>query len=63
MVHLVMDFDPFVGDGADPTNVVSAAVQELPEIGPIDKFFDLGLVGLLPEFTPHGIQHELGRAR
>ena len=58
VLHLVVDFDPFFGDGADPAHVVSAAVQELPEIGRIDKFFDLCLVGLLPEFTPHGIQHE-----
>ena len=37
LVHLVMDFDPFFGDGADPTHVVSAAVHELPEVGRIDK--------------------------
>ena len=55
-------FDPFLGDGADPAHVVSAAVQELPEVGRIDKFFDLCLVGLLPEFTPHGIQHEFSQS-
>ena len=58
MLHLVVDFDPFFGDGADPAHVVSATVQELPEVRWSDKFFDLCLVGLLPEFTPHGIQHE-----
>ncbi|XP_044171522.1 uncharacterized protein LOC114971923 [Acropora millepora] len=58
VLHLVVDFDPFFGDGADPAHVVSATVQELPEVRWIDKFFDLCLVGLLPEFTPHGIQHE-----
>ena len=58
VLHLVVDFDPFFGDGADPAHVVSATVQELPEIGRIDEFFDLCLVGLLPEFPPHGIQHE-----
>ena len=58
VLHLVVDFDPFFGDGADPTHVVSATVQELPEVRWIDKFFDLCLAGLLPEFTPHGIQHE-----
>ena len=62
LVHAVMDFDPFFGDGADPSHVVSAAVQELPEIGWIDEFFDLCLVGLLPEFTPHGIQHEFSHS-
>ncbi|XP_044167449.1 uncharacterized protein LOC122951510 [Acropora millepora] len=62
MLHLVVDFDPFFGDGADPVHVVSAAVQELPEVGRIDKFFDLCLVGLLPEFTPHGIQHEFSQS-
>ncbi|XP_029201370.2 uncharacterized protein LOC114965826 [Acropora millepora] len=58
VLHLVVDFDPFFGDGADPAHVVGAAIQELPEIGRIDEFFDLCLVGLLPEFPPHGIQHE-----
>ena len=62
LVHLVMDFDPFFGDGVDPTHVVSAAVHELPEVGRIDKFFDLCLVGLLPEFTPHGILHEFSQS-
>ena len=62
VLHLVVDFDPFFGDGADPPHVVSATVQELPEIGWIDKFFDLCLVGLLPEFTPHGIQHEFSQS-
>ena len=62
VLHLVVDFDPFFGDGADPTHVVSATVQELPEIGRIDEFFDLCLVGLLPEFTPHGIQHEFSQS-
>ncbi|XP_044172206.1 uncharacterized protein LOC114972190 [Acropora millepora] len=55
---MTVDFDPFFGDGADPAHVVGAAIQELPEIGRIDEFFDLCLVGLLPEFPPHGIQHE-----
>ena len=63
VLHLVVDFDPFFGDWADPTHVVSAAVQEVPEIGWIDKFFDLCLVGLLPEFTPHGIQHEFSQSK
>ena len=62
VLHLVVDFDPFFGDRADPTHVVGATVQELPEIGRIDKFFDLCLVGLLPEFTPHGIQHEFSQS-
>ena len=62
LVHLVMDLDPFFSDGADPAHVVSAAVQELPEIGRIDKFFDLCLVGLLPELTSHGIQHEFSQS-
>ena len=62
VLHLVVDFDPFFGDGADPTPVVGAAVQEVPEIGRIDKFFDLCLVGLLPEFFPHGIQHEFSQS-
>ena len=62
VLHLVVDFDPFFGDWADPAHVVSAAVQELPEIGRIDKFFDLCLVGLLPELTPHGIQHEFSQS-
>ena len=52
LVHLVVDFDPFFGDGADPAHVVSATVQELPEVGRIDEFFDLCLVGLLPEMYP-----------
>ena len=56
VLHLVVDFDPFFGDGTDPAHVVSATVQELPEVGWIDKFFDLCLVGLLPKFTPHGGQ-------
>ncbi|XP_044165623.1 uncharacterized protein LOC122949621 [Acropora millepora] len=58
VLHLVVDFDPFFGDGADPAHVMGTAIQELPEIGRIDEFFDLCLVGLLPEFPPHGIQHE-----
>ena len=62
LVHLAMDFDPFFGDGADPAHVVSATVQELPEVGWINKFFHLCLVGLLPEFTPHGIQHEFSQS-
>ena len=62
MLHLLVDFDSFFGDGADPTHVVSATVQELPKVGWIDKFFDLWLVGLLPEFTPHGIQHEFSQS-
>ena len=62
VLHLVVDFDPFFGDWADPAHVVSATVQELPEIGWIDKFFDLCLVDLLPEFTPHGIQHEFSQS-
>jgi len=62
LVHLVVDFDPFFGDGADPSHVVGTAVQEMPEIGWIDKFFDLCLVGLLPKFTPHGIQHEFSQS-
>ena len=62
MLHLVVDFDLFFSDRADPTHVMGAAVQELPEIGRIDKFFDLCLVGLLPEFTPHGIQHEFSQS-
>ena len=33
LVHLVVDFDPFFGDGADPADVVGTAVQELPEFG------------------------------
>ena len=41
---------------------MGAAVQEVPEIGWIDKFFDLCLVGLLPKFTPHGIQHEFSQS-
>ena len=41
---------------------MGTAVQEMPEIGWIDKFFDLWLVGLLPEFTPHGIQHEFSQS-
>ena len=57
MLHLVVDFDPFLDDGADPTHVVSTAIQELPEVRWIDKFD-----GLLPEFTPHGIP-SLDRAR
>ena len=28
MLHLVVDFDPFFGDGADPAHVVSATVQK-----------------------------------
>ncbi|XP_044166855.1 uncharacterized protein LOC114967355 [Acropora millepora] len=62
LVHPVVDLDPFFGDGADPSHVVGTAVQEVPEIGWIDKFFDLRLVGLLPEFTPHGIQHEFSQS-
>ena len=62
MLHLVVDFDPFFGDGADPAHVVSATVQELPEVGWIDEFLDLCLVGLLPKFTPHGIQHEFSQS-
>ena len=53
--------DRFFGDGADPAQVVSAAVLEVPEVGWIDKFFDLCLVGQLPEFTLHGIQHEFSQ--
>ena len=62
VLHLVVNFDPFFGDGADPTHVVGIAVQEVPEFGRIDKFFDLCLVGLLPKFTPHGIQHEFSQS-
>ena len=62
VLHLVLDFDPFFGDGADPAHVMGTAVQEVPEIGRIDKFFDSCLVGLLPEFTPHGIQHEFSQS-
>ena len=62
MLHLVVDFDPFFGDGADPAHVVSATVQELPDVGWIDEFLDLCLVGLLPKFTPHGIQHEFSQS-
>ena len=62
LVHLVVDFDPYFGDGAEPSYAVGTAVQEVPEIGWIDKFFDLCLVGLLPEFTPHGIQHEFSQS-
>ena len=58
--HLVVDFHPLFG--VDPSHVVGAGVQELPELGRIDKFFDLRLVGLLPEFAPHGIQHEFGQS-
>ena len=39
VLHLVVDFDPFFGDGADPAHVMGTAVQELPEIRWIDKFF------------------------
>ena len=63
VLHLVVESDPFFGDGADPTHVVGATVQELPEVGWIDKFLDLCLVGLLPEFTPHGIQHEFRQSK
>ena len=63
VLHLVVDFDPFFGDGAEPSHVVSATVQELPEIVWIDKFFGLCLVvGLLLKFTPHGIQHEFSQS-
>ena len=62
VLHLEVNFDPLFGDRADPTHVVGAAVQELPEIGQINKFFDLCLVGLLPEFPPHGIQHEFSQS-
>ena len=62
VLHLVVDFDPFFGDGADPAHVMGTAVQELPEIRWIDKLFDLCLVGLLPEFTPHGIQHAFSQS-
>ena len=63
VLHLVVDFDPFFGDGADPTHIVDAAVQEVPEVGQIDKFFDLCLVGLLPEFTYMEFSMSLVRAR
>ena len=62
LVHLVVDFDPFFGEGADPLHVVGTAVQEVPEIGRIDKLFELCLVGLLPKFTPRGIQHEFSQS-
>ena len=61
-LHLVVDFDPFFGDGADPAHVVSTTVQELPKVGQINKFFDLCLVGLLPKFTPHGTEHEFSQS-
>ena len=62
LVHLVVDFDPFFGDGTDPSHVVGTAVQEVPEIGRIDKFFDLCLAGRLAKFTSHGIQHEISQS-
>ena len=61
-LHLVVDFDPFFSDGADPVHVVSTTVQELPKVGRIDKFFDLCLVGLLPKFTPHRTEHEFSQS-
>ena len=61
VTYLVVDFDPFFGDGADPAHVVSATVQELPKVWRIDKFFDLCLVGLLPKFTAHGTEHEFSQ--
>ena len=62
VMYLVVDFDPFFGDWADPAHVVSATVQELPKVWRIDKFFDLCLVGLLPKFTPHGTEHEFSQS-
>ena len=62
LVHHVVNFDPLFDDGAYPSHVMGAAVQELPEIGWIDKFFDLCFAGLLSEFTPHGIQHEFSQS-
>ena len=61
VLHLVVDFDPFFGDGADTSHVVSAAVQEVPEIGRIDKFFDLCLVG--PNLPHMEFSMSLARAR
>ena len=61
LLHLVVDFHTFFGDRSDPLNVVGAAVKELPELGRIDEFFDLHLVGLLSEFTPHRIQHQFSQ--
>ena len=61
LLHFVVDFHAFFGDGADPSNAVGATVEELPELGRIDEFFDLRVVGLLAEFTPYGIQHEFSQ--
>ena len=63
LVHLVMDFDPFFGDGDDPTHVVSAAVHELPEIGRIDEFLTCALLVCCPNLPHMEFNMSLAKAR
>ena len=51
LLHLVVDFYPFFRDGAYPFHIVGAAVQELPELGRINKFIAFYFIGLLSEFA------------
>ena len=56
----VVDLHSLLGQNALVADIVFVAVMKLMKLNRIVKFFDLGLVGFLPELSPHGIQHHLG---
>lgn len=56
-LHLVVDFHPFFLDRTDPTNIVGATIQKFPGLRRLEEFTDLGLIGLLTELAPDGVEH------
>ena len=56
-----MDFHRVFGQGADVSDIILVAVQELMEGLLINEFSDLHLVVALARFAPHGVLHHLGQ--
>ena len=61
LFHFVMDLHLFFREGTDIADVMLVAVQEPSEGRRVNDLLDLGLVGTLSEFSPHGVQNHLGQ--
>ena len=59
---LVMDFHSFLCQSTHVPNDMAVTFVKLMEFYWVDEFDDLGLVGILAELAPHGVEHHLGES-
>ena len=62
LLVLIVDFHEVVVDDGHMTDIHGDGIQETMEGLRVNELHHLGLVEMLPELVPHGIQHHFGQS-